>query len=78
MIEAGIFDGDWVVIEQRSHARNGEIVVALVDDEATTKRFFKEGDRVRLQPENELYEPIVLAANDVTVVGKVVGVLRRL
>jgi repressor LexA len=78
MAEAGILDGDFIVVHQQSAAENGEIVVALVEDEATTKRFFKEGDRVRLQPENELYEPIVLAANDVTVVGKVVGVLRRL
>jgi repressor LexA len=78
MAEAGILDGDFIVVHQQSAAENGEIVVALVEDEATTKRFFKEGDRVRLQPENELYEPIVLAADDVTVVGKVVGVLRRL
>lgn len=78
MSEAGILDGDFIVVHQQSAAENGEIVVALVEDEATTKRFFKEGDRVRLQPENELYEPIVLAANDVAVVGKVVGVLRRL
>jgi repressor LexA len=78
MSDAGILDGDFIVVHQQGSAENGEIVVALVEDEATTKRFFNEGEHIRLQPENELYEPIVLAADAVTVVGKVVGVLRRL
>ncbi len=78
MAEAGILDGDFIVVHQQSSAENGEIVVALVEDEATTKRFFNEGDRIRLQPENELYEPIILPLDAVAVVGKVVGVLRRL
>jgi repressor LexA len=78
MAEAGILDGDFIVVHQQGSAENGEIVVALVEDEATTKRFFNEGEYIRLQPENELYEPIILAADAVTVVGKVVGVLRRL
>jgi repressor LexA len=78
MSEAGILDGDFIVVHQQGSAENGEIVVALVEDEATTKRFFNEGDHIRLQPENELYEPIVVATDAVTVVGRVVGVLRRL
>jgi repressor LexA len=78
MADAGILDGDFVVVHQQSSAENGEIVVALIEDEATTKRFFKEGDHIRLQPENELYEPIHVSADSVSVVGKVVGVLRRL
>jgi repressor LexA len=78
MADAGIFDGDLIVVHSQDQAENGEIVVALVGDEATTKRFYREGARVRLQPENELYEPIVVAADEVQLVGKVVGVLRRL
>ena len=76
MIEAGIHDGDHVVVRSQDTARNGEIVVALVGDaDATVKRFFKESDHIRLQPENESMEPI--RSSDVTVLGKVVGVLRR-
>jgi repressor LexA len=78
MADAGIFDGDYVVVHMQEHAENGEIVVALVGDEATTKRFYREGRSVRLQPENELYEPIVVPDTDVQIVGRVVGVLRRL
>lgn len=78
MADAGILSGDYIVVHQQNTAENGDIVVALVNDEATTKRFFKEGARVRLQPENDLYEPLVLAADEVAVIGKVVGVLRRL
>ncbi len=76
MIEAGIHDGDHVVVRSQDTARNGEIVVALVGEaDATVKRFFKESDHVRLQPENRDMEPI--RSSDVTVLGKVVGVLRR-
>ncbi len=76
MIGAGIQDGDHVVVRSQDTARDGEIVVALVEEsEATVKRFFKEKDHVRLQPENPDLEPI--ESNDVTVLGKVVGVLRR-
>jgi repressor LexA len=78
MIGAGIFDGDLVVVHPQDDADNGEIVVALVGDEATTKRFFREGRMIRLQPESDLYEPIVREAGEVDMVGKVVGVLRRL
>jgi repressor LexA len=76
MVDAGIHDGDHVVVRSQDTARDGEIVVALVGDaDATVKRFFKESDHVRLQPENEAMDPIRSA--DVTVLGKVVGVLRR-
>jgi len=78
MADAGILDGDFIVVHQQESAQNGEIVVALVEDEATTKRFFRDDDCVRLEPENDLYEPILLDADAVTVVGRVVGVLRRL
>lgn len=75
MINAGILDGDFVVVRQQSHAENGEIVVALIEDEATVKRFFKEADHIRLQPENPRLEPII--ASDVHILGKVVGVFRK-
>jgi repressor LexA len=76
MIDAGIHDGDHVVVRSQDTATNGDIVVALVgDSEATVKRFFRERDHIRLQPENELLEPIL--SNEVTVLGRVVGVLRR-
>jgi repressor LexA len=76
MKDVGIFDGDHVVVRQQETARNGEIVVALVDDEATVKRFFRERDHVRLQPENAAVEPI--RSRDAQVLGRVVGVFRRL
>ena len=76
MIKAGIHDGDHVVVRIAETALDGEIVVALVgDSEATVKRFFREAEAVRLQPENDDFEPIV--SSDVTLLGKVVGVLRR-
>ena len=74
MIEAGIFDGDYVVVEQQSVAENGEIVVALVGEEATVKRFFKENGHFRLQPENRTMEPIIVS--DVAVLGKVIALIR--
>lgn len=77
MIEAGIFDGDLVVVRQQQSAYNGEIVVALTEDnEATVKRFYKEKDHFRLQPENSSLEPIIL--KQVSVIGKVIGVYRDL
>lgn len=76
MIDAGIHNDDLIVVHRQATADNGEIVVALVGDEATTKRFFREAGRIRLQPANDLYEPIIL--DQVELVGKVVGVLRRL
>jgi repressor LexA len=80
MVNAGILDGDYVVVQRRQDARNGEIVVALAGedesaDEATVKRFFREDGRVRLQPENDALEPIY--ARHVQILGKVVGVFRR-
>ena len=75
MIEVGINDGDYVVVKQQQVARNGEIIVALVEDGATVKRFYKEKDHIRLQPENSLMEPIIVS--DCAIVGKVVAVLRR-
>jgi repressor LexA len=76
MIDAGIFDGDFVVVRQQPTADNGDIVVALLEDEATVKRFFREADRIRLQPENESMEPIYV--RDVSIMGKVVAVFRRM
>ncbi|MFZ7131216.1 MAG: transcriptional repressor LexA [Eubacteriales bacterium] len=76
MINAGILDGDYVIVEKQSTASNGDIVVALVDDEeATVKRFFKEKNRVRLQPENSTMEPIY--REHVIILGRVIGVIRR-
>jgi repressor LexA len=75
MKNAGILEGDYVVVHGADTAENGEIVVALLEDEATVKRFFKEADHVRLQPENEALEPIL--TRDVQVLGRVVGVFRR-
>jgi repressor LexA len=75
MKNAGILEGDHVVVRRQDSATNGEIIVALVDDEATVKRFFKEDDHIRLQPENEALEPILV--EDVEVLGRVVGVCRR-
>ncbi|MFO7151753.1 MAG: transcriptional repressor LexA [Bacillota bacterium] len=75
MIEAGIFDGDYVVVKSTSSAENGDIIVALLGDEATVKRFFKEKDRIRLQPENRFMDPIIV--KDVKVLGKVIGLFRR-
>jgi repressor LexA len=76
MIEAGILDGDYVVVKEQPTANNGEIVVALIDDEATVKTFYREPDRVRLQPENSTMEPIY--TRDVTILGKVIALLRTL
>lgn len=76
MIEAGILDGDMVLVRQQHDAENGEIIVALIGEEATVKRIFKEDDRIRLQPENRLLSPIY--TKDVQVLGKVVGLLRKL
>jgi repressor LexA len=76
MIEAGIFDRDYVIVRQQNYAKNGDIVVALIEDSATIKTFYKEKDYIRLQPENSCMEPII--AKDVIILGKVIGVYRRL
>ncbi|TLS37421.1 transcriptional repressor LexA [Pseudalkalibacillus caeni] len=77
MIEAGIFDKDMVIVKQQPTAQNGDIVVAMTEEgEATVKRFFKEKDYVRLQPENSSLEPIIL--QNVSILGKVIGVFRTI
>jgi repressor LexA len=75
MRDAGILEGDYVVVSQADDADNGEIVVALIEDEATVKRFYREKDRIRLQPANKAYKPI--RSRDAKVLGKVIGVYRR-
>ena len=76
MINAGIFDGDLVLVEQCQTARNGEMIVALIEDGATVKTFYKEKDAIRLQPENDSMDPIIVT--DVKILGKVIGVFRFL
>lgn len=76
MINAGIFDGDLVLVEQCQTARNGEMVVALIEDGATVKTFYKEKAAIRLQPENDSMDPIIVT--DVKILGKVIGVFRFL
>ncbi len=76
MIDAAILDGDLIVVSPQPDAANGEIVVAMVDGEATVKRFFRESGRIRLQPENATMAPIY--ADDVTILGKVSAMFRRL
>ncbi len=76
MKDVGILEGDYVVVRKAEDARNGEIVVALIDGEATVKRFFRERDHVRLQPENSSMEPII--TREAAIVGKVVGVFRSI
>lgn len=75
MINAGILDGDMVIVEKTPVASNGEIVVALIGDEATVKRFYKEKGHFRLQPENDVYEPIIV--DEVSILGKVNMVIRK-
>lgn len=76
MINAGIFDGDQVIVEQTNTAENGEIVVALVDDSATVKRFYKENGHYRLQPENDSMNPIIV--DHVEILGRVIGLFRMM
>ncbi len=77
MIEAGIYDGDMVVVKQQNTANNGDIVVAMTeDDEATVKRFFKEENKIRLQPENATMEPLYY--DNVSILGKVIGLYRNI
>ncbi|WP_418747826.1 transcriptional repressor LexA [Frisingicoccus sp.] len=74
MINAGIYNGDTVIVEQRSTAKNGDMVVAMIDDSATVKTFYKENGHYRLQPENDTMEPII--CDHVEILGKVIGLLR--
>jgi repressor LexA len=77
MVDDGVLDGDFVIIERRATANNGEMVVAMVVGEVTLKRFYKEKNRVRLQPANEHMAPIYARAEDVVIQGVVVGLMRR-
>ena len=76
MIEAGILDGDYILVKKQNTAENGQIVVALIEDEATVKTFYKEKDHIRLQPENSTMDPIVVP--DCKILGKVAGVFRKI
>ncbi|MBS6610011.1 MULTISPECIES: transcriptional repressor LexA [Peptoniphilus] len=76
MINAGIFDGDYVIIEKCNSARNGEKVLALIDDEATIKTYYKEKNRFRLQPENDSMEPLYF--DNIDILGKIVGLYRKI
>ena len=75
MINAGIFDGDQIIVRQQTYADNGEIVAALIDGSATVKRFYKEDGHYRLQPENDTMDPIIV--DDCQIIGKVVGLVRK-
>ncbi len=76
MIEAGILNGDYILVRKQNNAENGEIVVALIEDEATVKTFYKEKDHIRLQPENQTMDPIIVP--DCQILGKVIGVFRKM
>lgn len=76
MIDKGILNGDLVIVRKQNTANNGEIIIALLEDEATCKTFYKEKNHIRLQPENEKYDPIIV--NDVLILGKVVGLYRNI
>ena len=76
MIEAGILDGDYILVKKQNTAENGQIVVALIGDEATVKTFYKEKDYIRLQPENSTMEPIIVPTCEI--LGKVAGVFRKM
>ncbi|WP_273326688.1 transcriptional repressor LexA [Vallitalea guaymasensis] len=75
MIEAGIYDGDLILVQQQNQAIDRDIVVALLDDSVTVKRFYREPDHIRLQPENSSMTPIIV--DDVKIIGKVIGLFRR-
>ena len=76
MIEAGILNGDYILVRKQNTATNGEIVVALIEDEATVKTFYKEKDHIRLQPENSTMDPIIVP--NCEILGKVIGVFRKM
>ena len=76
MINIGIYDKDYIIVEKTSSAVNGETVVALIEDEATVKTYYKEKDHIRLQPENDNMEPIIV--KDVKIIGKVIGLFRKM
>jgi repressor LexA len=80
MIEDGIFDGDTLFVQQKKEARNGEIAVVMVDGDATVKRLYREGSKLRLQPSNSAMDPIIVdaSAGEVDIIGVAVGVFRRI
>jgi repressor LexA len=79
MINAGILSGDYILVEQSYTALDGEIIVALIDDSVTVKRFYKEGDTIRLQPENDAMDPIYVSPGTYfSIVGKVIGLFRSM
>lgn len=77
MIDAGILNGDFVIVEECSSANDGEIVAVLLDEAATVKRFYREEDHIRLQPENKTMKPILIYNNDIRILGKVIGLYRN-
>ena len=74
MVNMGIYDGDQIIVKKQNTASNGEVIVALVDDSATVKRFYKENGHIRLQPENDFMDPIIV--DDCEILGKVIGLIR--
>lgn len=78
MIEDHIMDGDHIIVEKKNHAQNGEIVVALIENEATVKRFYREAGRVRLQPANASMQPIYVDDRELRIQGVVIGILRKM
>lgn len=77
MINAGIYEGDMIIVQKQSTATNGDIVVALLDDSVTVKTFYKESDHIRLQPENDFMEPFRLKDTEVSILGKVISLYRQ-
>lgn len=77
MIDAGILDGDWVIVKCQETAANGEIICALIDGETTLKRFYKNGDTVTLRAENKNYAPITVSRGEFRILGKVIGLIRK-
>ena len=80
MVNAGILDGDFVLVRQQPIAEQGEMVVVLIEDEATVKRFYKDKDKIKLQPENDTMEPIIVdpKENNIRIIGKIEGVIRKI
>lgn len=77
MINAGIYEGDLIIVQKQNTASNGDIIVALLDDSVTVKTFYKESDHIRLQPENDFLEPIRVSDQDIQVLGKVISLFRQ-
>ncbi len=79
MVNAGILDGDFVLVRQQPIAEQGEMVVVLIEDEATVKRFYKDKDKIKLQPENDTMEPIIVdpKENNIRIIGKIEGMIRK-